>query len=232
MRRTYDDPELRDVIQRYVTPGRRYMRLGGSLLRLDDAERARCAEEIGRVAGEVTPRELAVLLEGGWRERKTAAWLIAVSRRTEFRTRIGELLLASEGPYAGAAYCVALAVFATEADAQLLDAYLERYLRRPDLFYDQAFAMAALLRLDDESGREHAKGFLAPGGLWQRWRTGPPAKTHDPQVYRRVLDQHCAFAQSATQAMTGPPCQELSCGSPFRSAPVSAFRVDVASRAE
>ena len=44
----------------------------------------------------VTPRELTILLEGGWRERKTTAWLIAVARRTEFRERLGEMLLASE----------------------------------------------------------------------------------------------------------------------------------------
>ncbi|MFF8262712.1 DUF6000 family protein [Streptomyces virginiae] len=39
-----------------------------------------------------------MLFEGGWRERRTASWLIAMAVRTEFRSRIGELLLASGGP--------------------------------------------------------------------------------------------------------------------------------------
>ncbi|MER5639994.1 DUF6000 family protein [Kitasatospora sp. NPDC002227] len=195
--RAHDDPELRAVIQRYVTPGRRYLKLGGALLRLEEAERARYAQETGRAAGEITPQELDVLLAGGWRERKTAAWLIAVSRRTEYRGRLGELLLASEGPYAGAAYCVALASFGAEADAALLVAYLERYLRRPDLAYDQAFAFATLLRLDAWSGRSDATRFLRPGGLWQRWLGGPPDRSYNLSGYQDALDRLCAFVRSA-----------------------------------
>ncbi|MCU7826568.1 DUF6000 family protein [Kitasatospora sp. DSM 101779] len=201
MRRTHDDPELRELVQRYVTPDRRYRRLGGSLLRLDDAEHARFAQEIGRAAGEITTRQLGVLLDGGWRERKTEAWLIAVSRRTEFRDRLGGLLLASEAAYAGAAYCTALATFATEADADLLVAYLERYLRRTDLSYDQAFVLGALLHMDGESGRDRAAHFLAPGGPWQQWCAGPPARAQDPQVFCQVVGRLCAFALSATQSM-------------------------------
>lgn len=56
--------------------------------------------------GVITAQEITTLLEGGWRERRTAAWLVAVSRRTEFRERLGELLLASEVCCAGLAYCV------------------------------------------------------------------------------------------------------------------------------
>ncbi|MFH9418628.1 DUF6000 family protein [Streptomyces rochei] len=57
----------------------------------------------------ITADEIAALLEGGWRERRTAAWLVAVSRRTEFRERLGELLPASEVCCAGPAYSVDLA---------------------------------------------------------------------------------------------------------------------------
>jgi hypothetical protein len=64
-----------------------------------------------------------------------------LSRRTEFRECLGELLLASEVCCAGLAYCVTLASFGTPRDADLLAAYLDRYLRRPDLAYDQTVAM-------------------------------------------------------------------------------------------
>ncbi|HSA49816.1 MAG TPA: DUF6000 family protein, partial [Yinghuangia sp.] len=90
------DPELLDLVRRYITVDRRYRRLGGRLLRLDGPERAQFAQELADAAGEITPRELGVLLEAGWRERRTAAWLIAVAGRTEFRDRLGELLLDSE----------------------------------------------------------------------------------------------------------------------------------------
>lgn len=54
--------------------------------------------ELCKATAQITDPELEVLDHGGWRERKTAAWLIAVSRRTRFRDKIGALLHASEGP--------------------------------------------------------------------------------------------------------------------------------------
>ena len=56
-------------------------------------------------AAERTTAERTQLQDGGWHERKTAAWFIAVSGRSRFRDKLGELLLASEGPKAGRAYC-------------------------------------------------------------------------------------------------------------------------------
>ncbi|PSK70858.1 hypothetical protein C6W96_20045 [Streptomyces sp. CS149] len=93
MHRADEDDELLKSIRRYVTPDRRYLKLGGSLLGMTDRERAKFLRKLGEAAGEVTSRKLGVLLEGGWRERKTAAWLIAVADRTDFRERLGELLL-------------------------------------------------------------------------------------------------------------------------------------------
>ncbi|WP_030241933.1 DUF6000 family protein [Streptomyces sp. NRRL S-350] len=199
MRHANTDPELQDLVRRFVAPGRRYLRLGGSLLRLSGPERAVRARELVQAAAEVTPAELRVLLEGGWRERKTASWLVVVAGRTEFRSRIGELLLASEGPYAGAAYCVALATFGSRADADLLCQYLDRYLPRPDLDYDQAFALGALLHLDTALGTEHASRFLDAGGLWEQWTDAPPRRGRNPQRYREVVDQLCSFAHECAE---------------------------------
>ncbi|MFE5597291.1 DUF6000 family protein [Streptomyces sp. NPDC056549] len=44
--------------------------------------------------------------------------------------RIGELLLASRGPYQGS-FCIALAIFGTRADTNLFCARLDRYLHEP-----------------------------------------------------------------------------------------------------
>ncbi|MCX4537908.1 DUF6000 family protein [Streptomyces sp. NBC_01669] len=116
----HDDAELLALVRRYVTPERRYLKLGGSLLRMRSPEYDRFMRDLCEDAGLITADEIATLLEGGWRERRTAAWLVAVSRRTEFRERLGELLLASEVCCAGMAYCVALASFGTARDADLL----------------------------------------------------------------------------------------------------------------
>lgn len=96
MRHAHEDPELLALVRRYVTPERRYLKLGGSLLRMQSPEYDRFMRDLCEDSGLITPDEIATLLEGSWRERRTAAWLVAVSRRTEFRERLGELLLASE----------------------------------------------------------------------------------------------------------------------------------------
>ncbi|MFD8788287.1 DUF6000 family protein [Kitasatospora sp. NPDC059599] len=204
MRYVYEDPELQALVHRYVTPDRRYLKLGGSLGRMTWPERTKFARALGEAAADITPRELTILLEGGWRERKTAAWLIAVARRTEFRERLGELLLASEVCFAGSAYSVALATFGTSADADLLAAYLDRYLRRPDLYYDQTAAIGALLHLDSKLGANRADRFLAPDGLWHRWIDGPPRKEHHraPNSYRESISQFCVFADESTEHCT------------------------------
>ncbi|WP_129839895.1 DUF6000 family protein [Streptomyces sp. RFCAC02] len=199
MRDVREDPELLGLVRRFVTPDRRYLKLGGGLLGMAEDRRVEFLRRVGEAAGGITARELTVLFEGGWRERRTAAWLVAVSGRTEFRERLGELLLASGGPYAGQAYCVALAAFGTPADADLLAAYLDHYLRRPDLFYDQTAAIGALLHLDAKLGTDRAAPFVSPGGLWDQWIDGPPRKTHHdaPDTYREFMSRLCACADES-----------------------------------
>ncbi|MFF7074191.1 DUF6000 family protein [Streptomyces pseudovenezuelae] len=200
MRHSDEEDERFRLIRRYVTPDRRYLKVGGVLLGMSGRDRARFMKKLGKAAGEIRPRELGLLLDGGWRERKTAAWLIAVAGRTEFRERLGELLLASEGPYAGQAYCVTLTTFGTPADADALVAYLDHYLSQPDLYYDQPAALGALLLLDTKLGADHAARFLAPNGLWQQWIDGPPSKDRDaPDSYREFIGQLCAFADEAAK---------------------------------
>ncbi|MFC9248678.1 DUF6000 family protein [Streptomyces sp. NPDC057136] len=212
-----------DLVRRFVTPGRRYLRLGGSMLRLSGPERVVFAGELVQAASEITPAEIGILFEGGWRERKTASWLVVVARRTEFRSRISDHLLDSEGPYAGAAYCVTLATFGDSADADLLCGYLDRYLPRPDLDYDQGFALGALLHLDAALGSERASRYLAAGGLWQQWTGAQPRRGRAPQEYRQVVDQLCAFAGECAQLFLLRGRAVRSCrsrpGCPYRPGP-------------
>ncbi|WP_329028691.1 DUF6000 family protein [Streptomyces sp. NBC_01423] len=153
-------------------------------------------------AATITDAELEALLGYEWRSRLTAAWLIGVDRRDRFRERIGDLLLASEVCFSGSAYCFALARFGTHADAEILTAYLDRYLPRTDLRYDQPAALGALLRLDTRLGTHHADRFTRPDGLWDQWVNAlthlrdHPAYT--PAERHRWTDLQCDFANGLT----------------------------------
>ncbi|WP_030227976.1 DUF6000 family protein [Streptomyces sp. NRRL WC-3626] len=206
MRHVQSDPELQDLVRRFVTPDRRYLRLGGGLLRLDPVERSAFVRDLAQAAHEITPAELGILFEGGWRERKTAAWLVAVAHRTEFRDLVGRLLLASEGPYAGAAYCVVLAKFGSAADAELLSAYLDHYLSRPDLDYDQAVVLGTLLHLDEILGSAYTTRFLAPGGPWDRWLEVRAVAALDPQYCRLAVKQLRAFVEETAEVFASLDC--------------------------
>ncbi|MFJ6636716.1 DUF6000 family protein [Streptomyces sp. NPDC091376] len=162
-------------------------------------ERSAFLRGVAQAAYEITPAELGILFEGGWRERKTAAWLAAVAHRTEFRDLIGRLLLASEGPYAGTAYCVALAKFGTAADAEPLSAYLDHYLSRPDLDYDQPTALGTLLYLDKVLDSDSASRFIAPGGPWDRWLEARVAAALDPHDCQRGIQELCGFVDETAE---------------------------------
>lgn len=168
------DPEIQALYRRYCLPARRYLKLGGAVLRMSREEYEPFVHALAADARAVTDAELTILFEGSWRERRTAAWFVAVSRRDHYRGRLGALLLESEVCCAGGAYCVALASFGTARDADLLAAYLDRYLHRPDLAYDQPTAMGALAYTDSVLHSDRASHFLQEDGLWRQWFQDAP----------------------------------------------------------
>jgi hypothetical protein len=177
-----DDAETHALYRRYCLPGRRYLKLGGAVVHMPREEYEPFTRALAADAKTVTDAELTVLFEGSWRERRTAAWLAAVSRRGHFRELIGALLLESELCCAGRAYCVALASLGTPRDAELLTAYLDRYLRRPDLALDQPTAMGALAYTDSVLHSDRAGLLLQEGGLWRRWFQDAPHMHGDDGV--------------------------------------------------
>jgi hypothetical protein len=193
-----EDVELWTAIRRYVTPPTgtvaRYLKLlHGNFMTMDPMQRALFLQQLAVSARQASDHDLAMLLDSDWRSRLTASWLIALDRRQQFRQRIGELLLASEGPYTGQGYCLTLARFATAADAELLVAYLDTYLPQPDKRYDQHWAIGALLYLDEQLTASRAARFLTDGGLWQRWSKSE--KT--PAELRELIRQLCSAADEA-----------------------------------
>lgn len=163
---------LSAAIRRYAFVDRRHLELlHGNVRRLDPPARTAFLRELIADSGRVDGQEFAALLgtASGWRERLVTAWMAGIDGRTQQRQRIGELLIESRQTYAGQGYCFALACFATPADAQILSDYLDQYLRRPDLFYDQDWAIGALLDIDTQLGSDYAERFTTPDGLWRQW---------------------------------------------------------------
>jgi hypothetical protein len=116
---------------------------------------------------EATPElTLSLLAEFNWRPRVVGARFVAVRRYFELQETVSALLLRSDVCYAGREYCLALAALANEEAAETLASYLDYYLSRRDLYYDQGPAMAALMYLDEVLGSNRAQQFMEP---WQRF---------------------------------------------------------------
>ncbi|MBB2747180.1 UNVERIFIED_ORG: hypothetical protein FHR35_007059 [Microbispora rosea subsp. rosea] len=110
-----------------------------------------------------------------------------MDRRVHFRQTLGELLINSEVCYAGQGYCFALANFGRSHDAEILISYLPR----TECYYDQHWAIGALLHLDDRLGTHHADRFLTTG-LWQ----ASAFSRLDPAVYHQAISDLCDTARA------------------------------------
>lgn len=89
------------------------------------------------------------------------------------------------------------ASFGTPDDADHLSAYLDRYLRRPDLDYDQLITIGALLFIDLNLGDDEAARFLAPDGLWHQWLQASPGRQHASAyvTHLSLVRRLCAFVE-------------------------------------
>jgi len=97
---------------------------------------------------------LKLLSDFDWRTRITGAFFSAINNYQEFEDLIGRHLLKSEVCYAGSGYCLALTTFATENAKSYLATYLDYYLDRKDLWFDQADAFCALENLDKDAASD------------------------------------------------------------------------------
>jgi hypothetical protein len=103
----------------------------------------------GEITDEIIRRNLG---EFDWRAREVGAFLCAIADQRQFIDIIGTHLLKSEVCYAGAMYCRVFASFNTPECIDYLNLYLDYYLTRLDLDFDQKDAMDAILYLDKING--------------------------------------------------------------------------------
>lgn len=112
---------------------------------------------------------LKLLSDFNWRTRITGAYFSAINHYHEFEDIIGRHLLKSEVCYAGSGYCLALATFGTENAKKYLIDYLDYYLDRKELWFDQADAFCALEYLDKNSANnliDKWNSFVADKTYW------------------------------------------------------------------
>lgn len=90
-----------------------------------------------------------------WRTRQTGAFFSAITNQTQFIDIIGTHLLKSEVCYAGRVYCQVFASFNLPECVDYLNTYLDYYLKKSDLWFDQREAMEAILYLDKLNSTNH-----------------------------------------------------------------------------
>jgi len=155
-------------IEQFVKP--HYLKLlHGNFLSLDGEELAHFVASVRNALAEIQPDVVERLLRIAWREQLTGAWFAGFKNWSHFAERIGELLLPSMTCYAGQGYCFALACFADTTSSEYLCRYLDEYLRQPDKYYDQLWAMSALVWIDEVKGTNYSLRYLDADGLWEHY---------------------------------------------------------------
>ena len=114
-----------------------------------------------QVQGEVNVSLCVELLSWfDWRPRIVGAFFVAIERFDETADLIGRLLLRSDVCFAGRGYALALARIGTPQATDFLVDYLDYYLTRRDLQFDQLACMGALQSLDIRNGTTLAQPFM------------------------------------------------------------------------
>lgn len=95
-----------------------------------------------------------------WRTRQTGAYFSAITNQPQFIDIIGTHLLKSEVCFAGNIYCWVLASFNLEKCVNYLNQYLDYYLTKPELYFNQQNAMEAILYLDKLNSTNHFESHI------------------------------------------------------------------------
>ena len=101
-----------------------------------------------------------------WRTRITGAYFASIENYVELEEIIGIHLLKSQVCYAGEGYCLAIATFNTEKSYEYIKKYLDYYLTRKDLHFEQREAMATLNWLDKMNGTSEMENYLPKYENW------------------------------------------------------------------
>ncbi|MFN1217404.1 DUF6000 family protein [Chryseobacterium kwangjuense] len=106
-------------------------------------------ENIKELKDEITEEVTAALLgDFNWRTRTVGAYLSAVKNYKHQIDIIGVHFLKSEVCYAGDLYALVFAFYNNDKTINYLNQYLDYYLQKPQLYFDQESVMETLVYLD------------------------------------------------------------------------------------
>jgi len=160
-----------ELNERWVHP--HYMNLlGANFMHRSQKNPPQLLSSLKRDLSLIEEETVGRLLRLTWREQLTGAWFAGLNGWTQFTDLIGGELIQSRYCYAGEGYCFALARFANEKSNEYLRLYLDEYLPQVDRYYDQRWALGALLWLDSIHGTNYAQTYVEPDGLWERFIAG------------------------------------------------------------
>jgi len=123
-------------------------------------------DQIKEIKSEIT-KDVCLNLLGdfNWRTRLVGSYFSAVKDYRELIDIIGTHLLKSEVCCVGHIYALTLAFFNDKECIQYLNRYLEYYLTKPSLYFDQKYVMEAVLYLDKVNSTDYFSGHL------DNWKT-------------------------------------------------------------
>jgi hypothetical protein len=105
-----------------------------------------------------------------WRSRSTGSYFAGIKNTIHLEKIIGTHLLKSEVCYAGSQYAITLASFNTENSFYYLNLYLEYYLTKPELYFDQGSVIIALKYLDEVNNTNNTEKHLGNWESFMIWR--------------------------------------------------------------
>ncbi len=118
-------------------------------------------EKIKKINKEITPDiTLALLGAFNWRTRLVGAYFSAVKGFQDQIDIIGTHFLKSEVCCVGHVYAIVLALYNDKKTDKYLNDYLDYYLQKPDLYFDQGGALSAVAYLDKTNGTNNIQRHL------------------------------------------------------------------------
>jgi hypothetical protein len=105
---------------------------------------------------------LALLGDFNWRTRTVGAYLSAIKNYDHQIDLIGVHLLKSEVCYAGDLYAMILAYYNQPKTVEYLNQYLDYYLQKPELYFDQEAVLEAVAYLDTVNHTNNLSKHLNP----------------------------------------------------------------------
>ena len=107
-------------------------------------------EEVELISSEITEEiTLKLLGDFNWRTRLVGAYFSAVKNYQNQIDIIGTHFLKSEVCCVGHIYALILAFYNNSKTINILETYLDYYLAKPELYFDQESALEAIVYLDE-----------------------------------------------------------------------------------